>query len=183
MSAIHLKEFKPAIAFLLKFVGLYLVGNLLYGWYVTSWYPKPDPVTNFVTVQSANILSWFGWDATTSIQLTRPTTHILNNHLPVVAVYEGCNGLNVMIVFLSFLFAFGPLTKTLLWFVPLGLGLIHVSNLARITLLFVVSIYMPHYSYFTHKYLFTAFIYLFVFLLWVWWVYRITGKSKDGQGA
>jgi exosortase/archaeosortase family protein len=68
----------------------------------------------------------------------------------------------------------------MIWFVPLGLAVIHVANLGRIVLLFLVSLYEPEYLYFTHKYLFTAFIYLFVFLLWILWVMKIAKpKPKD----
>jgi exosortase family protein XrtF len=175
-----IKEFKPTIFFLLKFFGLYIVGNLLYGWYVTSWYPQPDPVTRWVTSQSAMVLEGFGYETSVHDYPTKPTTYIEWNGKGIVSVYEGCNGLNVAIVFLAFLVAFGPFNKTLAWFVPLGLLIIHVSNLLRIILLFLVSIHMPNYFYFTHKYLFTAFIYLFVFLLWIGWVMKLA-KPTTGE--
>jgi hypothetical protein len=31
---------------------------------------------------------------------------------------------------------------------------------------------MPRYLYFTHKYFFTAILYVVVFVLWIWWVRR-----------
>ncbi len=177
----NFKEFKPTIFFLLKFLGLYIVLNLLYGWYVTAWYPQPDPATQWVTSQSGMILDVFGYSTSTHNHPSKPTTYIAWNGRGIVSVYEGCNGLNVWIVFLTFLVAFGPYKKALIWFVPLGLLVIHISNLARIVLLFIVSIHMPNFLYFTHKYLFTAFIYLFVFLLWIWWVVKMGRPSKNEQ--
>jgi len=176
-----IKEFKPTIFFLLKFFGLYLIGNLLYGWYVTSWYPQPDPLTQWVTSQSAMVLDLFGYDTSVHDYPGKPTTYIAWNGKGIVSVYEGCNGLNVVIVFLAFLFAFGPYKKALAWFTPLGLLIIHVANLGRIVLLFLVSIHMPDVLYFTHKYLFTAFIYLFVFLLWIWWVVKLAKPVNNEQ--
>jgi exosortase family protein XrtF len=169
-----LKEFRPTIFFLLKFLGIYLVGNLVYGAWITHWHPKPDPMTSWVTEQCADILNLAGWNVTAEDQSTKATTNIASEEQGILAVYEGCNGLNVMIVFLAFLLAFGPYQKKMLWFIPLGLAVIHFSNLMRIVLLAVVVVYFPNYMYFTHKYLFTAFIYLFVFLLWVWWVAQLT---------
>jgi exosortase family protein XrtF len=185
MSAIkdQLKEFKPTILFLLKFFGIYLVGNLLYGWYITAWHPAPDPLTTWVTEQSAVVLQVFGYDALAHEHHARPTTYLSIGEQGIVSVYEGCNGLNVAIVFLAFLLAFGPYKKTLAWFIPLGLLVIHASNLLRIVLLFMVSLHMPDFLYFTHKYLFTAFIYLFVFLLWIWWVMRLAKPKQDEQAA
>ncbi|HMP98621.1 MAG TPA: exosortase family protein XrtF [Cyclobacteriaceae bacterium] len=179
----QLQEFKPTILFLIKFFGIYIIGNLLYGWYVTAWHPAPDPLTNWVTEQSAAGLRVFGYDAVAYEHHARPTTYITLNEKAVVAVYEGCNGLNVVVVFLAFLLAFGPYTRKLAWFIPLGLLVIHISNLLRIMLLFMVSLHMPNFLYFTHKYLFTAFIYLFVFLLWIWWVVRLAKPKQSNEPA
>jgi exosortase family protein XrtF len=174
-----LREFRPTILFLGKFLGLYLAGNLLYGAYVTAYYPKPDPVTSWVTAQSAGALTLAGWEVAAVDRPGKPTTDIVYEGRPVIAVYEGCNGLNVVIVFLSFLLAFGPYARPMLWFVPLGLLVIHISNLLRVMLLFIVALEYPDFLYFTHKYLFTAFIYLFVFALWMWWILRYTPQLRN----
>jgi len=174
-----IKEFKPTILFLVKFLGIYLVGNLIYGTWITHWHPQPDPVTHWVTEQSARVLNIVGQEAVAHDYPNKPTTYLQLRENAIVSVYEGCNGINVVIVFLAFLFAFGPYIKAMVWFAPLGLLVIHLANLARIVLLFLVSLYEPDFLYFTHKYLFTAFIYLFVFLLWILWVMKIARpKSK-----
>jgi exosortase family protein XrtF len=174
----NLKEFRPTLFFLIRFFVLYMVGNLVYGAWITSWHPKPDPLTTWVTEQSSSILNLFGWETEAYEHPGKPTTYIATAEEAIVSVYEGCNGLNVVIVFLSFLLAFGPYIRKLFWFIPLGLVVIHLSNLARIVLLAAVSVHMPKYLYFTHKYLFTAFIYLFVFLLWIGWVMKLAKPTK-----
>ncbi len=177
-----IKEFKPTILFLVKFMAIYLVGNLIYGWWITDWYPQPDPMTTWVTEQSAMVLNVFGYETTVHDYPDKPTTYLAWDAKGVVSVYEGCNGLNVVIVFLAFLFAFGPFNKQMFWFAPLGLLVIHIANLARVVLLFLVTIHMPDVLYFTHKYLFTAFIYLFVFLLWIAWVVKLA-KPSDNEAS
>lgn len=177
MKDISLKEFKPTILFLIKFVGLYLLGNVLYGAYVTAYDPRPDPVTHSVTAQVAEVLSTCGFSATIADRMTSPTTTLVYEERSVLSVYEGCNGLNAMIIFVAFVVAFGPLTKTVLWFIPTGLVIIHLLNLVRIGLLFFVSRYLPGAMYFTHKYFFTAFLYLVIFLLWVWWVKKFSARK------
>jgi exosortase family protein XrtF len=172
-----IKEFTPTILFLLKFVGIYVVGNFLYGLYVTAYAPAPDPVTHWITDQTASVLTSFGWPTISVALPDKPTTRLDFGGRIILAVYEGCNGINVMIIFIGFLIAFGPLTKQLFWFIPIGLLIIHVMNLARITLLFWVSIYMKHYMYFMHKYFFTAILYVVVFILWVWWVRKFTSEK------
>lgn len=170
MKSFSFKEFKPTIVFLTKFVGLYFAGNLLYGIFITAYHPTPDPVTHVVSAQSASILNACGWSASIEDSDKKPTTLLKAPERSVLSVYEGCNGINTMIIFVAFMVAFGPLTKNLLWFLPTGLLIIHSMNLLRIIFLFFVAIRLPHFMYFTHKYLFTAILYVVIFLLWIWWV-------------
>ncbi len=87
-----------------------------------------------------------------------------------------------MIVFAAFLAAFGGSMKKLGWFLPLGIVLIHLSNLARIILLYVVAVGYQHYFYYVHKYVFTAAIYAMVFALWIVWV-KINGERKEAKAV
>ena len=160
-------------------MGIYVVGNFLYGLYVTGYKPAPDPATHWVTNQTAFVVTVSGWPSEIEDNSRKPTTNLKYQGKNILAVYEGCNGINTMIIFVAFLFAFGPVTKTLIWFVPLGLSIIHIVNLARIALLFWVSIYNPDYMYFMHKYFFTAVLYIVIFLLWVWWVRKLTAVKRE----
>lgn len=169
-----IKEFMPTILFLVKFIGIYVVANLLYGAYVTAYEPHPDPVTRWVTDHTTVALRGCGWTTTTLDSETKPTTQVVYEGRSILAVYEGCNGINVMIIFVAFLVAFGPISKVLWWFIPLGLFILHLANLSRIVLLFWVSLYLPDFMYFTHKYFFTAILYVVVFVLWIWWVKKYT---------
>jgi exosortase family protein XrtF len=165
-------EFRPTIFFLLKFLGIFLIGNLLYGWFVTSWLPQADPLTVWASDQSAWVLNLVGSPVSVHEYAGKSHVYLQVNKKAILTVFEGCNGVNVVIVFFSFLLAFGPYTKSLIWFSLLGLFVIHLSNVARIVLLFFVTQHFPDQLFFVHKYLFTAFIYLFVFLLWIWWVIK-----------
>lgn len=177
MSALNLKDFKPTIFFLLKFVALYLVLNVWYGLYIKSERPNPDAATISVTNQSAAILNGLGWETQTVNNPKKPTTAIIYGGKPIVSVYEGCNGINVAIIFICFLVAFGPLNKKLIWFSLIGVVVIHLVNLGRIIGLFWVVLYLPGALYFTHKYLFTAIIYVGVFVMWLIWLRMNFKKS------
>mgnify|MGYP002777385489 CR=1 FL=1 len=168
-----LKEFKPTIFFLVKFLAFYLIGSLLYGWYISSWHPNVDPITSEVADQTSILLNVLNWETSVFDHYRRPTSNLVLNDKAILAIYEGCNGVNVTIVFVGFLLAFGQINKRLYWFIPVGLLAIHAGNLLRIVLLFFVSTKLPDFMYFAHKYLFTAFIYLIVFVLWIWWVRTI----------
>ena len=83
------KEFKPTILFLAKFLGFYLIANLIYGAYVTAYVPGADPVTIAVTNQSAQLLSWFGWPSAVAVNPEMANVPIIYNQRTIVWVYEG----------------------------------------------------------------------------------------------
>jgi exosortase family protein XrtF len=172
------KEFKPAFRFLFIFLGLYLVGNVLYGLFIESFSSSPDPVTEVVARQTAGILKAIGVPVTAVQNTQGPTIFLRNETKTILNIYEGCNGLNVMVVFLSFIVAFGGNYKKMAWFVPSGIIIIHIFNLTRITLLYFVAVSYQRYFYYIHKYIFTGILYVIVFILWYVWINRIAKKSN-----
>ncbi|WNB17039.1 exosortase family protein XrtF [Marivirga arenosa] len=170
------QDFKPSILFLAKFIGLYIILNIAYGFYLDASKGDADVVTKIVTEQTAWIIDLYEDQISTGPTEDLKSIFIYQGENPILSVYEGCNGLNVMIIFLSFLIAFGTIGKKMLWFIPTGIIVIHLFNLLRILLLFHVTISMPEFLYFSHKYLFTAFIYIAVFGMWALWILKINDK-------
>lgn len=172
------KEFRPTILFLIKFLALYMTLNVLYILFIDHYSPNPDPLTRFVAHQTSWLLDIVGFDTSYANHQYRTSIAISENNQLILSVFEGCNGLNVAIIFISFLLSFGKPSKKLVWFIPVGLLVIHISNLLRIILLFIVAIRLPDFMYFAHKYLFTAVIYVIVFALWYLWVTRLYTHNK-----
>jgi len=171
-----LKDFKPALFFLAKFLAIYFVGNILYGVYVESCGNSADAITKSVTVQTVKLLNLLDPSISTEVNQNEPTVFIKKGTSTVINVFEGCNGINVMIVFVAFLIAFGGPKKKLIWFLLFGLLIIHLTNLVRLCLLYYVAQHYEHYFYYVHKYFFTAILYLIVFALWVIWVVKFNIK-------
>lgn len=155
---------------------------MLYGLYVESCDNAPDGITNSVTVQTTSLLNGLGCSVTASKNTQGPTVFIETPEKIALSVYEGCNGINVMILFVAFVVAFGGPLKKMAWFIPAGLVIIHLSNLIRIAMLFFVAEYYEQYFYYIHKYAFTAIIYVVVFLLWVIWVMRFNKRPVKSSG-
>lgn len=172
-----MKELKPALRFLAVFVALYLVLNVLYGLWISSFEDCPDPATVIVTRQTSAIVNTLGEETTTFPKPGSASMSILKGMRSALNVYEGCNGINVMIVFVSFMFAFGGRLKSMAWFIPLGIVLIYATNLVRVTGLYFIAEYWKEYFYYVHKYAFTAFIYLIVLILWWLWIEKVSGLS------
>jgi exosortase family protein XrtF len=87
----------------------------------------------------------------------------------VTRMVEGCNAISVMILFVSFVFAFYKGTKTFV-FVAIGLLILYIMNVVRIAGLNIVYSDYSKYGKMTHDYVFPAVIYGTVVVLWLIWI-------------
>lgn len=165
-----IKQNKLALFFLARFVVLYFVLNTLYGFYIEWYSPGADPITNWVSRQTGLILSVFYQGISVATMPDSKYITLMMNGQVVVSVFEGCNGLNVTIVFLVFLIAYNVRWFRYWFFILSSIGLIYVINLMRVTALFLVSLYFPDKLYLYHKFFFTGIIYSVVFFLWFKWI-------------
>jgi exosortase family protein XrtF len=174
------KENKEVIGFLLRFLGVYIFGNLIYGFAVTQYRPVPDPITILVARQSSVVIQAMGYSVQTYTSKVHETVLLTLKGGPVVLeVFEGCNGVNVMIIFSAFLIAVGKAPKTMVLVLAAGTLIIHLINLLRIGGLFWVAMNRPHDFYFIHKYFFTAVLYVLIFILWTVWLYILLPRIND----
>lgn len=178
-----IKEFKPALMFLGKFLAIYFAGNILYGVFIEYYKPAADPATKLVAVHSATFLQIFSRDVYTEPNPKGPTLFLKANDRVVLSIYEGCNGINVMIVFFAFVIAFSGKARHTVVFIPIGLLIIHLFNLFRVALLYLLAESNSRHFYYYHKYFFTATLYLIVFALWIAWVFWFNGKHKKKISA
>ena len=97
-------------------------------------------------------------------------------HFPnkcMMYINEGCSGLKQMLQFsLLMIFFPGPWKKKL-WFIPLGVIIMHLTNLFRVVGLAIIMNNWPQYWDFSHDYIFRPIFYVVIFGLWVIWVEKI----------
>ena len=177
-------QFKPALLFLIKFLGVYVVGNIFYGLYIAHYLPQSDPVTGWVSYQVAEVYSIFDQTISVVPNLIRPTISLVDTvtNDTIINVFEGCNGINVVIVFLAFIVAYQGTLKRTIIFSCIGFLIIHLFNLARIMLLFEQAKNHSPYFYYVHKYFFTAILYFVVVLLWWFWISKFNSLKDDHRG-
>lgn len=165
-----LREFKPALIFLAKYLLLYVALNTAYGFFIENFRPDADPVTITVTRQTTGLLGLFYQGVECRVVDNSVNVPILIDQSTVIEVFEGCNSINVIIVFVCFLVAFkGPFPRFIAFLIG-GVILIYLINLVRVAGLFMIAHHIPESLYFFHKYLFTGMIYLVVFSLWYFWI-------------
>lgn len=97
-----------------------------------------------------------------------------------IYITGGCSGLKPIMQFVILMLLFrGPWIKKA-WFIPLGIIIVHLTNLFRVVGLGLLMNWNVSYSFwtFSHDYLFRPFFYVVIFLLWVWWVEKIAAKER-----
>lgn len=180
-----LKEYKDAILFLVKYVAIYVVLNTAYAYYISYYTPVADPLTIVVTKHTKSLLSVFEANVDYHVVSASMNVPITRNGETVMMVYEGCNSVNVMIVFVAFIISFqGPLKLFIRYFM-VGLVVVYLVNLLRLMGLYAVALYFPGSFYFFHKFFFTGVIYLVVFAIWYFWVadikrWKLQASASNG---
>lgn len=89
-----------------------------------------------------------------------------------------CNGITLMFLFAIFVIAYPGSTKNKLWYVPLGVLIVHAINIIRIIALALIANYNYEYLDFNHTYTFTFLAYSAVFGLWMLWVNKFSNTKK-----
>lgn len=182
-----LKTFKPTLIFLLKFGVIFALGSLTYSFFVKSYEtaepPTVDPITRLVAHQTKSLDRIFGFDAHIWEADNAATimVYIIGYEDDNITFYEGCNGINIMILFVAFVFAFGSNSRAKLWFIPAGLLAIHLFNLLRLSSLSVMATVSESAFHFFHKFAFTGVIYAFVLLLWYLWATKFYKTETNAQ--
>jgi exosortase family protein XrtF len=89
-----------------------------------------------------------------------------------------CNGITLMFLFAIFVIAYPGSVKNKLWYVPLGILIVHTINIIRIIALALIAYYHFEYLDFNHTYTFTFLAYSAVFGLWMLWVNKFSNIKK-----
>jgi exosortase family protein XrtF len=158
------------------FIWFVSVASLFYGaWYFgyeTYLATKTDFDTvlcRFIAEQAAVVMNLFGYQ-TAIVSLGWYPNIMVVNGSPVVSVGPSCNGFALTVLFTAFILAYPGPAKRKLWYIPLGLLVLHIVNVFRCIALAFVMLYARSSFDFNHKYAFVVIVYSIFSLLWLWWV-------------
>lgn len=175
--------YRAVVRFLIKAGVVFIAWTVIYQLWI-----KPDgSADHFIVKQLTHttdlILGHGGYDMIDNADKPSEGAHrytgIVNTPL-VVYVGDECNGLNLMALFIGFMFIYPGSWKQKWWFILLGLITIHASNQLRILALTVLSYHLPESVDFNHTYTFTIIVYGIVFSLWYLWAkkFSVTHSSN-----
>lgn len=174
-----LKDFKPVLSILLRFIIIYLVLLFGYQFYLNGFKGTGlDSFSKMIAEQVKDVQNRMNYP--TKLYNDIPGESVwfnVKNYYPTRMV-EGCNAISVMILFVSFVFAFYKGMKTFV-FVLIGLIVLYIMNVLRIVGLNIVMTDYQQYGKMSHDYIFPAVIYGSVVLLWLVWIKFFALKNEN----
>jgi exosortase H (IPTLxxWG-CTERM-specific) len=151
-----------------RFISRYAV-ILIVGFIVLALRPVNDhvvnPYTTFVAHEAKFVLNVFGEGATVRQQ-------ILSSRRFSVAIYNGCNGLEAILIFASGVLAFPATPRRKLLGLLLGFLAIQVANIVRVVSLFYIGVFKPAWFSAAHIFIWQSIIIVLSVVLWLVWVNR-----------
>lgn len=98
---------------------------------------------------------------------------LLFPHNGYVAIEGSCSGLKQFYQWTVLMILFPGSWIKKLWYIPLGLLVIHLNNVLRIVILSIVVVHWPQHWDFIHMWILRPFFYVVIFALWAIWVEKI----------
>ena len=174
-----LKDFKPVLSILLRFIIIYLVLLFAYQFYLNSFKESGlDPYSRLIAEQIAAIQNKIGYTTSLYNDVSNEQVWFYVNEKYVTRMVEGCNAISVIILFVAFIFAFYKGPKTFV-FIAVSLLVLYVMNILRIIGLNIVTRDHPEYNRMVHDYVFPAVIYGSVVILWLIWIKFFALKNEN----
>lgn len=173
-------DFKNKIFRFFFFAGtLYLSWFALYELVIKPYTQVDEKLISVIISQSAFLLRAFGYTTYRAVEEDGIQLLGIDGAHPVW-IGSPCNAITLFAFFSLFIIAFPSKIKSKLWFIPMGIIIIHLANLIRVMGLTLINFYNPAYLEFNHTYTFTIFVYGIIFCLWMWWVnFSLKKPIKD----
>lgn len=174
-----LKDFKPVLGILLRFIIIYLVLLFAYQFYLNSFKDSGlDPYSRMIADHVSIVQETLGFKTLLYDDVPKQQIWFYIRTTPVSRMVEGCNAISILILFLAFIFAFYKGTKTFV-FAGISLLLLYVMNVLRIVGLNIINSDYSSYGKMAHDYFFPAVIYGSVVVLWLVWIKFYALKNEN----
>ncbi|HEY9113464.1 MAG TPA: archaeosortase/exosortase family protein [Bacteroidales bacterium] len=135
-----------------------------------------DQMEQFMAKQVFLASSWFDLHVLGYNIRTLNTTIYFPDINGYIEVNGSCSGLKQFYQWTVLMLLFPGPWKHKLWYIPLGIFIIHLNNILRIIILSVIIENWPDYWHFAHDWILRPFFYVIIFTLWVIWVEKIRPK-------
>jgi exosortase H (IPTLxxWG-CTERM-specific) len=124
-----------------------------------------NPYTTFVAHEARIALNLMGEGAVVRGQ-------VLSSPRFSVVIFNGCNGLEAILIFVCGVLAFPSRWADRLLGIAVGFLAIQVVNVIRVVSLFYVGVFKPEWFATSHVFVWQSIVIVFAVVLWLIWVHR-----------
>ncbi len=185
------QDYKEVFLFILRVIIIYLVWKFLiwflgeekvpideryWPWLSNLW----EQFNDFVRIILLNVTHFI-------FDLLGYQTAIINNYRLYVPGYATlgvgnyCLAIQLWLFFAALIFSYPGKFLNKLWFSIVGIISINIINIIRFIIIVFAAHYYPEHIKFNHDYVFNVVVYIFTFLMWVWWVKKISPNPKTNS--
>ena len=161
------------VIFLLKALVLYVIWFCTYDLWLKEAGVLDNMIIDNLVYLSASVLEFFDY----MIYVDYHKIGLSDAHA-IANIGRGCNALELFALFAGFIIIFEGPWKHKLWFIPLGIAIIHILNVGRVLALIFSGKISINVLEFNHKYTFTIIMYIITFIGWMIWVKYFASKPK-----
>ncbi len=167
--------------FLKRALFIFIIWKLIYHLFLFQGRIIDAPLTHFSGAGAEWLLQRFYPQSMLTIQEVCNPIPELNNEIgcmdyvslngkKIVGIADGCNALELYILYVGFLIAFsGPIKKIIIFSVA-GIVIIYAVNISRLAALAVMNMYHFNAANIAHHYIFKVVVYAVIFGIWVIYV-------------
>lgn len=167
----------PLIRFLLSIGGLFLLWFLSYTFLIEPSGKVDLWLIDIIKYQSESILKFLDFQLLPESSNAEGDRYIGVQGGHYLWIGNPCNGLKIFAVFAIFIISYpGPIQHKL-WFIPLGIILIHAINVIRVAALCIIVKLNPDLLSLNHDAVFYFIVYGCIIVLWYLWVKKFAGRS------
>lgn len=166
----YLKK-NPVIKFLIYLFLFYFIWYIIYEFIIHPWGKIDIGVINLTISISKFILESLGYVVFTGVERV-----IGVDGTGGLWIGDNCNAISLFALFTGFIIVYPGSWKIKVLFIPIGILIIQLLNVARVVGLAILDTYSRTWTEFNHTYTFTICIYGVIFLLWIYWVNKFSTK-------
>jgi exosortase family protein XrtF len=157
----------PVKKFLVKSAILYLAWNLLYSYYLGPNHIVDPVLTNSLGSLTSWLVQFIVPHHLVSLSTAIGTPQISIDDLSNLSILDGCNGLELFVFYIGFIFCFPGSIKMAAKYIIGGSVSIYVLNVVRCVVLSYLTFIRSSSIDTMHHYVFTIIVYGFIIFLWL----------------
>jgi exosortase/archaeosortase family protein len=155
-------------------------------WYINlNFFPLTEPV-NYIR---SFLISWvfkgsvFICSRILGLKISTLPDHSLIVNIVQISLPLSASGLKQMIQFIVLMLIIPGSWKNKSWFIPIGIVMIHLTNIFRIICMVIIAIHWPKQLHYAHDNYLRMLLYVVIFIMYIIWVELVLpGKDKSKTG-